>query len=109
MLLLESRHKEVKKQHVSAYHWPLSGFILKTYSVRVLYNHCKCTLVLSSHHLSVWLDIAYSIGVKSYYYPHTVYLHRLGGCVVVWCLDSSCGGSITLPNISLLHNGDGKP
>jgi len=23
------RDKEVKKQHVSAYHWPSSGFILK--------------------------------------------------------------------------------
>jgi len=36
MLLLVSRHKEIKKQHVSAYHCPLSGFILKSYSVSVI-------------------------------------------------------------------------
>jgi len=28
---------EIKKQHVSAYHWPSSDF-LKIYAVRVLYN-----------------------------------------------------------------------
>ena len=39
---------------------------------------CKSALVLSTHHLRVWLDIAYSTGVKSYYYPDSVYLHRLG-------------------------------
>jgi len=41
MLLLESRRKEIEKQHVSVYHWPSSGFILKSYSIRVLYNYCK--------------------------------------------------------------------
>jgi len=32
---------EIKKQHVSAYHWPSSGFILKICAVRVLYNYCN--------------------------------------------------------------------
>jgi len=35
---------EIKKQHVSACHWPSSGFILKSYVVRVLYNYCKRAL-----------------------------------------------------------------
>jgi hypothetical protein len=51
--------------------------------------------VLSSHHLRVWLDIAYSIGGKYYYYPDAVYLHRWGGGALRWCLDSPCSGSIT--------------
>jgi hypothetical protein len=48
--------------------------------------------VLSSHNLGVWLDIAYSIAVKSYYMD-AVYLHRWGA--LRWCIDSPCGGSIT--------------
>ena len=50
---------EIKKQHVLAYHWPSSGLILNNV-VRMLYNYCKRTLVLGSHRLHVWLDIAYS-------------------------------------------------
>jgi len=48
---------EIKKQRVSAYHWPSSGLILNN-TVRVLYNYCKRALVLGSHHISLWLDIA---------------------------------------------------
>jgi len=51
-------------------------------------------MVLSSHNLRVWLDIAYSIGVKSYY-TDAVYLRRWGA--LRWYLDSPCGGSITGP------------
>jgi len=50
---------EIKKQHVSA-----PGLILNN-AVRVLYNYCKRALVLGSHHLRVWLDIAYSTSMKS--------------------------------------------
>jgi hypothetical protein len=50
--------------------------------------------VLSSHHLHVCLDIAYSIGVKSYY-TDAVYLHTWGA--LRWCLDSPFFGSITGP------------
>jgi len=35
---------EIKKQHVSAYHWPSSGIILNK-AVRALYNYCKRALV----------------------------------------------------------------
>ena len=52
---------EIKKEHVSAYHWRSSGLILNK-SVRVLYNYCQCALVLGSHRLHVWLDIAYPFG-----------------------------------------------
>jgi len=38
-------------------------------------------LVFSTHHLRVWLDIAYSIGVKSYY-KDAVYLHGGGAPLV---------------------------
>jgi len=31
--------KKLNKQHVLAYYWPSSGFILKSCSVRVLYNY----------------------------------------------------------------------
>ena len=55
---------------------------------------CKCALVLSSHHLRVWLDIAYSTGVKSYIYGCGVSA-QVGA--LRWCLDSPCGGSITGP------------
>jgi len=41
---------EIKKQHVSAYHWPSSGIIVNN-AVRVLYNYCKRALVLGSHRL----------------------------------------------------------
>jgi len=27
MLLLEIKNKKIRKQHVSAYHWPSSGFL----------------------------------------------------------------------------------
>jgi len=43
---------EIKKQHISAYHWPSSGLILNN-AVRVLYSYCKRALVLRSHHLRV--------------------------------------------------------
>jgi len=56
---------EIKKQHVSAYHWPSSGLILNN-GVRVLYNYCKRALVLGSHRLRVWLDIAYPTSIKSW-------------------------------------------
>ena len=36
---------EIKKQHVSAYHWPSSGLILIN-AVRVLHNYCKRAMVL---------------------------------------------------------------
>jgi len=36
---------EIRKQHISAYHWPSSGLILNN-AVRVLYNYCKRALVL---------------------------------------------------------------
>ena len=61
----------------------------------MLYNYCKRALVLRSHHLCVWLDIAYSTSVMSWYYPDAVYLHRWWALQVGWCLDSLCGGSIT--------------
>jgi len=41
---------EIKKQHVSAYHWPSSGLNLNN-AVRVLHNYCKRALVLGSHRL----------------------------------------------------------
>ena len=47
---------EIKKQRVSAYHWPSSGLILNN-AVSVLYNYCKRTLVLGFHRLRVSLDI----------------------------------------------------
>jgi len=62
---------EIKKRHISAYHWPSSGLILN-YAVRVLYNYCKRALVLGSHRLRVSLDIAYSTSVKSWYYPDAI-------------------------------------
>ena len=68
---------EIKKQHVSIYHSPSSGLILNN-AVRVLYNYCKRALVLGSHHLRDWLDIAYSTSVQSWYYPDVLYHHR-------WC------------------------
>jgi len=40
---------EIKKQRVSACHWPSSGLILNN-AVRVLYNYCKRALVLGSQH-----------------------------------------------------------
>ena len=54
---------EIKKQHVSAYHWPSSGLVLNN-AVRMLYNYWKRALVLASHHLRVGLDTAYSTSVK---------------------------------------------
>jgi len=43
---------EIKKQHVSVYHWSSSGHILNN-AVSVLYNYCKRALVLGSHRLRV--------------------------------------------------------
>jgi hypothetical protein len=56
---------------------------------------CKCALVLSTHHLRVWLGMAYSTGVKSYYHPDADICTCGGHCIVGWCLDNPCGGSIT--------------
>jgi len=72
----------------------ISRFHLNNYAVGVLYNYCKHPLVLRSRHLRVWLDIAYSTSVKSWYYSDAVYLHRWWALRVGWCLDSLCGGSI---------------
>ena len=82
---------EINKRHVSAYHWPSPGLILNK-AVRVLHNYCKRALVLGSHRLRVWLDIAYPTGMK--------YLLGNSSCVT---------DGLTLPTNSLLHNGDGKP
>jgi len=68
---------EINKRHVSAYHWPSPGLILNK-AVRVLHNYCKRALVLGSHRLRVWLDIAYPTSMKSWYYPDAIYHHR-------WC------------------------
>ena len=51
--------------------------------------------MLSTHHLRVWLNMAYSTGVKNLLYLDLVYLHMWGSQRGGWCLDSPCGGSIT--------------
>jgi hypothetical protein len=56
---------------------------------------CKRALVLITHHLRFWLGMAYSRGVKSYYNPDADICTCGGRCVVGWCLDNTCGGSIT--------------
>ena len=56
---------EIKKKACFGLTLAIIRFHLKIYAVRVSYNYCKRALVLRSHHLRVWLDIAYSISVKS--------------------------------------------
>ena len=52
--------------------------------------------MLSTHHSRVWLDMAYSTGVKKLIINWIQCICTCGGgCVVGWCLDNPCGGSIT--------------
>ena len=91
------RNQDIKKLETTCFGLTLAiiRFHLEKLFCKSVIQLCKRALVLSSHHLRVWLDIAYSTGVKSSYYPDAVYLYRWGRRVVGWCLDSPCGGSIT--------------
>ena len=52
--------------------------------------------MLSTHHSRVWLDMAYSTGVKKLIINWIRCICTCGGrCVVGSCLDNPCGGSIT--------------
>ena len=50
--------------------------------------------MLSTHHLRVWLNMAYSTGVKTYYYLYPVYLHMWG--VAAWW-----GGAKIIPVVGV--------
>ena len=87
---------EIKKQHVSAYHWPSSCFISKVCcnSVIQLLQTSIGVEISSPTCLIRYLLFAISTIVKSWCYPVMVYLHRWWTLCVGWCLDSLCAGSI---------------
>ena len=73
------RNQDIKKLETTCFGLTLAiiRFHLEKLFCKNVIQLCKRVLVLSYHHLRVWLDTAYSTGVKSYYYPDAVYLQIL--------------------------------
>jgi hypothetical protein len=70
-------------------------FHLEKLFCEIVIQLCKRALLLSTHHLRVWLSMTYSTGMKSYYHPDSGICTCGGRCVLGLCLYNPCGGSIT--------------
>ena len=60
------RNQDIKKLETTCFGLTLAifRFYLEKLFVRFVTQLCKHALVLSTHHSRVWLDIAYSTGLK---------------------------------------------